>query len=293
MSSYRFSFISLTLGLSLVAALALNVPYTLGIAISPIRIVNTVAAGNEQTIRLKITNDENTPGFFTPAVWGVTQDPLTGRPRFGLGTDEAEQWILKKTQRLSLAPHETAEAEFIIKVPTHIPSGSHYVGLGVGREAAAGSALTGQVMSLVILQVAGVLNESLRIVRFEPDHIYTTQKKWLLELQTINEGNVEIPLDGKLIVTDWRKKEILSQPLSLGNQLLPKTSRLTTTMVASNMFLFPGKYHLAAQINYGRTGQLALKETTLWYMPWWGILGLIISLGGVSFGIYTFFFKKR
>jgi len=162
-------------------------------------------------------------------------------------------------------------------VPPGTSPGSHYLGLaaeGVAPAPSGGTTLTGRLVMIVELQVAGTVTESLSIKNRSVAGL-VWQRSWPISLELQNNGTVEIVPHGRVIIQNWRGEEISSQEISLGNQLLPGAIRQFNSQIAASSINWPGLYRLRVEIKYGKTNQTSFTTTNLWYFP----LSSLVSLG--------------
>ncbi len=237
--------------------------------ISPARYLVTVDPGGQQKISLTVKNDEAENLVFKFSVTGMVVDSA-GRPRFGNGIDEAENWVKPEVGTLLIVSGGQKKINFIIRVPSGASPGAHYVGLTVQPEEPLGGQenLIGRLISLVNLQVAGEVNENLEIIRWRGKKSLTGQERWDFDLEFKNNGTIEVPLSGTVTVKNWRGQDLFSIPLTMGNPLLAHATRsLTPSIEAGQRLNFPGFYSVQAQITYGKTKQVVSATTTLWYFP--------------------------
>jgi hypothetical protein len=254
-------------------------------SISPVKALFTVDPGSSQTIVVKIKNTESANLSFKLNVLGVTQDE-NGQPVFSQGSNSAETWIYPENPLVKIKSGETRSVNFFIKVPNDAISGSYYLGLSVepvlGKNTQ--SSLNTKLVSLLTLQVKGLVQESVEIEKWEALDTVSGNRDWNFDLNLKNNGTIEVLMQGKLAIRNWRGEEIFSQPLVLGNKLLVGSKRvLHPEIILKNDIKLPGLYSAQAKINYGRTNQTVSSIAYVWYFPLWSkvvsvIAGLILLL---------------
>mgnify|MGYP001558669318 CR=1 FL=1 len=260
--------------------------------ISPVKSLFTVDPGVSQTVVLKI---KNTPPFIPPLkgegqevgfklnVLGMSQDE-TGSPIFSRGADVAENWVYPENNLVNIKSGETKSVNFIIKIPADAVAGSHYLGLSAEPviEKTNGMGLATRLVSLLTLQVKGLVDESVQIEKWEPIVGVTGERNWKFDLNLKNNGTIEVLMKGTVAIRNWRGEEIFSEPIVLGNKLLAGSKRvLHPEIILKNNITLPGLYSAQIKINYGLTNQTASSIFNFWYFPRWskivlGITGLFI-----------------
>ena len=267
--------------------------------ISPVKSLFTVDPNSSQTIVIKIKNSEKNDLSFKLDVLGVTQDS-DGKPIFSRGVDAAESWVYPENNLISIKSGETKSVNFFIKTPADAVSGSYYLGLTVEPVLPKNTSIGGQqnlatkLVSLLTLEVKGLVRESLVIEKFSPLENISDNKIWKFDLNFKNNGTIEVLSQGVISVRNWRGEEIFSEPVVLGNKLLAGSKRvLHPEVVLKNNINFPGLYSARIKINYGRTNQTVSEIAYIWYFPAWSkiIFGVIVLL--VAFSVFWKAKKSR
>lgn len=261
--------------------------------ISPAKILLTIDPGVSQTVVVKITNDEKTDLKFGLGVWGMEQDQQ-GNPVFTRGEDVAETWVYPENNLVTIKSGQTKDVNFIIKIPIDAWAGSYYLGLfaePVWPKGEQGSINT-RLVSMLTLQVSGLVNESLLIENWAPQKNTYSEKKWKFDLLLKNSGSIETEMRGTLALRNWKGEEIFSQPLVLGNKLLAGAKRaLQPEMVLRDDIKLPGLYQAQIKINYGRTNLSAGALAYVWYFPVWS-RAILAGVGLVLVCLLVLMVKK-
>ncbi len=251
-------------------------------SITPSKMLITVDPGAEQNFNIKIKNEEQKDLNYKIKVLGARQDNQ-GLPFFKEKVDIAEGWVRPESESVFIKSGETASIKIVVKVPSNINAGSHYLGLIVEPVfSSSDTALNGQVAGLITLQVSGSVSESIKITKWETEENLINNGEWKFNLGLENNGTVEVDLGGSLIVKDWRNNEIYQEKIKLGNKLLAQSVRLLETKVnlsKENLYL-PGLYQVQIKINYGKINQTVSSVTYIWYLPnWLWIFGAGVLIG--------------
>ncbi len=248
--------------------------------ISPAKSLLTVDPGTSRTVVVKIQNTEKNNLVFKLNVLGMSQNE-NGEPVFSRGIDAAENWVYPENNLVSIKSGEIKSVNFIIKTPADALAGSHYLGLAVEpvlSPSSGAASLSTRLVSLLTLEVKGLVNESVQIEKWAPLAGVTGKKNWQFDLNLKNSGTIETSLRGTLAVRNWQGEEIFSEPVTLGNKLLAGSRRVlhpeTTLRNDSNL---PGLYSAQIKINYGLTNQTVSSVAYIWYFPMWSKTILVIA----------------
>lgn len=260
--------------------------------ISPVKALLTVDPGISQTIFVKISATSPLGGVsgsasggnvFKLSVLGMMQDE-DGKPVFARGVDAAESWVYPEDNLVNLKSGETKSVNFIIKIPSDAVSGSYYLGLAVEPvlEKNDQASLTARLVSLLTLQVKGLVQESVMVEKWEAISGITGSKDLKFDLNLKNNGTIEVLMRGEISIRNWRGETIFSEPIILGNKLLAGSKRvLHPEIILKNDINLPGLYSAQLKINYGRTNQTVSAIAYFWYFPMWsrvvlGTAGLVL-----------------
>lgn len=264
-----------------------------GFSISPLKYLLTVAPGTtRQTVNLTVTNDSDSARQFALKVIGAKQNE-NGKLTYASGNTPAEEWVKPAESTIEIPGKTEKEVKYIINVPIQAAAGSYYLGLAVETASGGGAVgLSGQLIAPLLLQVAGVVNESLRISDWHHPALVLWKNHWSYQLSFENKGNVEVPVEATIILRDWRGKEIQKKELNLGDIILPGSGRAFESEIKLPYgdFYLPGPYSAELKVKYGRTSQAATAFTDIWYFPAYSFLALAVL---ILIGIYIWWKKKK
>lgn len=248
-------------------------------SISPLKYVITIAPQSSETVEIKIVNDRATSQSFNLTILDATQNSR-GKLVFDDSINSAKDWVKPEQNIVKIGPNEEKVVKFTIKIPRTAEAGSYFLGLAAenlksGEIRTVG--VSGQLICLLLLQVSGQVAESLEVIQWQREKI-TINKNWIFDLSVKNNGKVELPIQSKLIIKNWRDKVVYEEAANLG-LLLPQADRIFHNEIkpAEGKFLFSGPYEAILQLTYGRTGQVKILTTSFWRLSPVGliILGLL------------------
>lgn len=263
---------------------------TLALTINPARITVTIARGEDQVLALTVRNDGVEAKKYQLGVLGAKQD-LTGRPVFKVGTSVAEAWVASEKNTLTILQGKTEMVYFIVKVPaTAAPGSVHFIGLTVAESAdnsAASVSLAAQLISLVEIRVAGIIQEHGVINFWHEQQKLFSGLHWPFEVSLTNLGTGSAPLKATVRLESLLTRRMFDLPIDLGSPILPGTSRQSTVLLVPPDILVPGIYLAKLQVAYGYTAQILSKTTFIVYLPQYAqLIGALILCGAIFLGMY-------
>lgn len=247
------------------------VPFAKTFSISPLKYHLTVAPGTQgYTLSLAVKNDDTGKKAYLLKVISAKQDDQ-GRLTYGGGNNFAEMWVKPQTESVEIAGGKEKNVNFFINVPQDAAPGSYYLGLAVetAAENKANVGLSGQLIAPLLLQVAGVANESLSIETWRHPKMVFWQRHWMYDFILNNSGNVEVPAKATVRISNWRGDQVYGQQPNLDELILPGSGRAYRSEVKLpyGNFYLPGPYSAELVINYGKTGQVISAVQTVWFFP--------------------------
>ena len=252
------------------------------LTISPAKGLVTVNRGAEQVVKITVFNESSQVAAIEPVILGTRQD-AEGKLIFEKDIDQTEKWVKVDKQIFTLSSGERKDLFFTIKPPTDAYPGSHYLGLGVKTSGGEGSVgLSGQLLSTITIQVAGIANENLKITNFETNKKLIIHKNVSFDLTVKNKGNVEFTPAGQLLIASWGGKEIFNDDFYLGNELLVDSERTVTHDFNLNKIFWPGIYQAKILLRYGLTASEVETTANFVYLPVWSWFILAFLLGFVA-----------
>ena len=262
-----------------VGLLAISLPVD-AFSIRPSKILLTVDQGKTKVIPIEIINNEKKDLFFIAKVYFVKQTG-EGKPEFVNNYSESEKWIIPPTNEIFVKSGDKGVANFSIQVSDSAKAGSYFLALAIQPSSGSnGVGLAGQVVSILNLQVSGMVGESLKINKWEQKINKKDKNNWYFNLDLENIGQMDVLLGGSLLVKTWGGQKLFQEKLSLGNRLLPNTHRFVRPQIdlAKNKPALPGLYIVQAQIKYGKTQQNISSSVYVWYWPFWSkVLGVCLG----------------
>lgn len=278
-----FALAVLVFGLAPLGASALTV--------SPPLMEFDARAGDSIVDVVKLYNETSEPVTLISSVQNFQAMGEGGSPEF-LPTEAGgglASWITLDQKEITLSPGERQSVLFTIGVPTDAEPGGHFAGIlwstgaaAVGEAPGAAVSLVAKTGTLVLVRIAGEINEMGRIVEFSTDKPSYNYLPTNFMVRFENTGNVHLKPVGTIEVKNMWGAKVASLMINEGlTNVLPNSIRRfgatwqnkETRAGASEWqkerenFAW-GKYTAIATLNYGVGGQTAVAKTTYWVFPW-------------------------
>lgn len=278
-----------------VSAQASNANAADGLQISPAIVDVNGEKGGSYTIQLQVTNVTGSDLTFDSAVNDFSAKDESGAPSVNLddsnpSTASIKQWV-SVIKSFTLKARENRKINAIITIPKDAEPGGHY---GVIRFSGrtpevegSGVGLTASTGALVLVRVAGAVDEKLNLITFETSQ--NNKASGLFEYGPIdfvarfkNEGNVHVKPIGQIEIRDMfgNKVDTVAVNPDKGNVLPLSIRKFQSTLNKDWMF---GRYTADISVAYGTTGQAIVQTTSFWVIPYKAMLIGIIILATLIF----------
>lgn len=245
-------------------------------SISPLKYTISLDPNDSKDLVVTVKNDSKVDKEYEAVVAGVQQDNL-GRSIIKSNSDIAESWIKYQNKKIIINGGEAGDLIFTINIPKNVPPGAHYIAIGAQEKSQAN--IGSQLMTIVVIQIAGNANESLVLEKFTSIKKYYLNKKFNYLLQLKNTGNIDLSLNGKLQIYNLKNNVVNSSQINLGNKLFAQSSRTAElSPILTDKILWPGLYRSMVIVDYGITKQQIIASVNFWYLPVWLLSTVIVLL---------------
>ncbi|MDO8625857.1 MAG: hypothetical protein Q7K39_00130 [Candidatus Magasanikbacteria bacterium] len=275
---------ALFLVFSFLASASLIPSHASALSLSPAKATFFIDPSSQASNTITIHNDSPVTKKFAISVLGARLGQ-NGAPEFGVGFDIAESWVKLDVETATILPGEVRDVPYVISVPQDAVPSAHYVGLAINEAATPQSAvgLSGRLVSIIYIQVAGLVREELAVSPGSATPIYPwkVSRAWPVAINNI--GTIPVPLTGKIEVTTANNKKIYSAPLTLGNNLIPGAWRQISVPLSLEGARWPGFYSARFFVQYGQSQSVIVKNSAIFYTPKWLVVlvgaGLLLVTG--------------
>ena len=277
-----------------------------GLRISPTRAEVTIEKGSAGEAKFNIKNV--TGGTVTvKAVLNDFDPQEDGSPK-PLREGENNAATIKNFITLPADINLTADEATDITIPIAIPEnqapGAYYgvvlfQGLPVQESDTPGQvSLTGSVGGIVLVNVPGDIKESMQLVSIRAGRATPGSNSEVrlsnvfaqpfdrVQVRVSNTGNSFLKPFGRVSIPDWRGKEVATYEMNDTDpraNVLPASQRVFTNEIGG--VSLPGRYTIEAGIAYGDGGDVLTQKVSVWYLPVWVVVAIIIVIALIVFGI--------
>jgi hypothetical protein len=290
--------------------------FAIATRISPIRIDRLVYPGQVLEEKITITNLSDSPTTYYFYLTDFRASGEMGEAELVAPGTEKEyslvSWIKITGEPIQLGPKEEREISFQIKIPQDASPGGYYGAIVAattppqvreeGKEKGAIIEVAQQTACLVLLQIAGPVEENAMVREFSTDKDFyfkiPFEVKFISRIQ--NLGNVHIKPSGIIEIKNYFGKAIETIPVNQdGANVLPKTIRRFENSWKKDIGF--GKYTASLTLTYGtppdRGGQgikSLYAQTSFWILPLKIVLPIAVGIliFAVLFVLFLRFYKQ-
>jgi hypothetical protein len=269
-----------------------------GLQISPAVVEVNGEPGQTYTINVQVTNVTGSDLSFTTDVNDFSAKDESGAPSVVVddsvpSSASIQSWVTVPSA-FDLAARANQTITATLTIPQNAEPGGHYgvirfsgqtpevEGSGVGLSASAGS--------LILVRVAGAVNEELELLTFSASKSgslgsFFENGPLTFIARFENKGNVHVEPTGQIVVQDMFGNQVgvLKVNENSGNVLPGSIRRFESTL--DQQWLF-GRFTADIEIGYGTTGDAIVRTITFWVIPW-KLIGLCLI------GLFTLIFILR
>ena len=283
------------------------------ITVSPPIIEFDARPGDTIVDTIKLYNETTEPQTLSGAVQTFKALNETGAPSF-LPPEESTDlatWLKLDESTVTLKADERKDILFSINVPADAEPGGHFAGIlwtpsGTTTLQGSGVGITVKTGTLILVRVAGDINETGRLVSFTADRASYNYLPANFAVRFENLGNVHLKPIGTIEISNLLGRKVTSLPINgdLSNVLPESIRKFDATWQKTEVPIGAsewqkerenfawGKYTATLTLDYGVDGQKTTTSLVFWVFPWrvtlfyLAIVILIIIL--IIFGIRSY-----
>lgn len=266
-----------------------------GLRVQPALVEQNLDLGAVHHDTLRATNLSSETQTYFVVVRNVRSITDTGAPIFaeeGESTGfEVAEWIDIDTSPIELAPNQSIEIPFSIRVPNNATPGAHlggiYVSTQTDRPEQTGVGIGYQVGPIVNIRVAGDVIEEARIRSFSPSSFVYGSLPITLSTKVDNLGNVTVSPRGPVDIMDFAGKKVATLTMNeVGSAILPEGTR-TYEIVWDEPGFYIGRFEAIMSLVYGTSAkQTITRSTSFWVLPPKLVLGVLGAIVVLILGIF-------
>lgn len=248
-----------------------------GLSISPVVFELNANPGDTITNQIKLYN----PTEYPLSVEMIAEDFTPVGEEGKVVLSEAEDnstfsiasWTTISPASFIIKPEEQVIVSYTIVVPQNGEPGGHYgsivASLSGGTQEVSGSSVASKRGALVLLRIAGNVEEKIRVNTFETDS-FSEYGPIDFSLKFENVGNVHVRPAGFITITDMFGKQVAEIELPQNNVIPTAIRQADVTWEEENLI---GKYTATVVANYGSASkQVVTDVVTFTVFPWKTVL---------------------
>ena len=255
-----------------------------GVGISPLTFELTANPGDIIENQIKVYNPSDATIGIKMTVEDFTVTGEIGHVKLEPAETETysiARWITFEPNEFILGPGEQKFVTFTISVPGNAEPGGHYGSVIAGTTAVVGGEFTGAVVagrvgSLVLLSVAGEIEEDLGVKEFlAPGYSEYGPIPFTIRLE--NKGTIHVKPKGFITITNWLGRKVVDIEIPQRN-VLPNSIRKIETSL-DRKWLWAGRYTATLTGSYGVSNtHLIPAIVTFWAFPWKFGVGILVVI---------------
>ncbi len=277
-------------GISLAALIFGLAPMSVSaLTVSPPVIEFDARQGDSIVDVIKLYNETDEEKTLTGTVQSFKALNETGAPSFSSVEESTDlaTWLKLDETTITLAPDERKDILFNINIPEDAEPGGHFAGIlwsagDAPETGGTGVGITVKTGTLVLVRVAGEVNETGRVASFTADRQSYNYLPVNFAVRFENFGNVHLKPTGVVEIKNLIGRKVISLPVNgdLSN-VLPDSIRKfdlvwQNTEVPAGASEWQkerenfawGKYTATLILNYGVDGQVTTASLAFWVFPW-------------------------
>lgn len=269
------------LSLALFPAVAHATEPNQGLAVTPPTFELSANPGDSLKNSIRVDNLTNTPLNVTTVLKNFTA--LGEEGQVGLSEEESgfslASWIKVDPVAIEIPAKGSRVFTFTIQVPATAEPGGRFGSIvfktDIKSIEGSGMAIGQEVGALIMLRIAGEVNEQVHIEGFSPLHSFQEYGPVAFETRIKNTGNVHAKPTGTITITNFFGQEVATVPVEAKNVLPGAVRKLGSTWDVTSLF---GKYTATLSLQYGNQHMLT-ASTSFMVIPYRIVLaGLAIVL---------------
>lgn len=277
-----------------------------GVRISPTRAEVSVEKGQSGEARFNIKNITGGPVVVKAVLndFDPQEDGSLKPLREGESNAASIRNFVTLPADVTLEAEQAVDMVVPITIPENQAPGAYYgvvlfQGLPVSEGQGPGQvSLTGSVGGIILVNVPGEIKESMQLVsiragRATPGNSTEVRLSNVfaqpfdrVQVRVNNTGNSFLKPFGKVTINNWRGQEVAVYEMNDSDpraNVLPGSQRVFTDEIAG--VKMPGRYTISAGIAYGDGGDVLTQKVTVWYLPVWLVIVVVVILAALVFGI--------
>ncbi|MDO8340425.1 MAG: hypothetical protein Q7T59_00445 [Candidatus Woesebacteria bacterium] len=287
---------TVTLLLTVFTVFGVKAQDRLPLVVAPARQTISMDAGTTESLQIKFFNESIVPisGNIKAVDFIVNNDD--GSPT--LLENQENTWVKLPYEKATIASGDVLRVNFKVTIPKGTLPGGRYVAIifeQVGQLPEATtineqlSTVSPRIVGLVSIRINGPVVESAFVNNFKVP-VFLQFGPVPVSFEILNKGGFHITPKGQLVLKNWFGKNVGETILETKN-IFPDAKRLYKTELGKNWMF--GKYSIDLTANYGETGKVLLENTSLWVIPVWPIMAIVLFIAIITLLIVLVYKKLK
>ncbi len=206
-------------------------------------------------------------------------------------------WVEITRARIELAPGETREIPFTIRMNPNTEPGDYSIFIGFAGASNSPEAVNAIMAgngegALVNLVVDKKQDQFIRLERFVVDRFVTGKGTGQVAYTLLNPGGVDVVHGGEAIFYNTKGEEIAAVPLNTDKLVVAKDGSADFTVTVPES-LGIGKYKVYVSVEYGEHMTDSVTDTAYFYvMPLRDLIIIFVIVLAFAIGITLYFHRK-
>lgn len=201
-------------------------------------------------------------------------------------------WIATDTTQFTIPAKSSQVVNFHVTVPQNASPGGHFGSIvfrvAPGSVSGNGVAVGQELGALLLLKVAGQVNEKASIASFGPTHNLWQKGPVLFDSRIKNEGNVQLEPSGTITISNLFGRKVGTVNLD-SRTILPDSIRKISGRWPGSSW--PGWYTATLSMSYGNTNKILTTSAHFVIFPYKIIIPILIIL--IVLGVFIFRARVR
>lgn len=190
-------------------------------------------------------------------------------------------WIRAPKTQVTIAPRSSEAFSFSIAVPANAEPGGHFGAVFITttppEQTKTGSKVITRTGPVVLVRVAGEVEESLSIESLKTDNSIYENGPVTIEARLRNSGSVHLTPAGDIIVKNMFGNEVSRESFN-GTALSVLPNSVRRFVGKFNPEIGFGKYTVELVASYGLKNDIVTSSTSFWIIPWKALSVAALSL---------------
>jgi len=274
-----------------------------GVGLRPAFIEETMDTGQRKEFTLVVSNSSDQDKTYYLYKKDIVNASDSGVPIFA--DDDAyrtksniSEWITFVLDTIDIPAHSSIPISFTVTVPESASRGTHFAGIFVSMQPTklqhSGMAVGYEVVNIISIRVAGVVEERANIRQFSTDNYIYNKSEVTFNIKVENNGKTLLRPTGTLVINNIFGKQvgIITFNGNLAGVFPGSTREFAINWINDDLGL--GRYEAIISSSFGEDGfkQTTSSSVTFWILPMKIVVPSLCILLTLLLATYTYIGAK-